>query len=154
MLNFLRVIFLCSLVCGASSGCATLWRDTTQTVEITTIPPGANVRVDDQEIVTPGKLKLPRTAENIEIKITKVGYLPQYAYVSRHTNNSVWLNVFLIPVGVVFGVAATLLFDAAGAIVGLLIFGTPAVGPMIDYRSGAVYNLEPERIEIVLKPAN
>ncbi|MBI3775323.1 MAG: hypothetical protein HY273_07200 [Gammaproteobacteria bacterium] len=147
----LRVIVLCLIVCCANSGCATILRGTTQAVEIVTIPPGAKVRAGDQEIVTPGKLILPRIAEHSEITITKDGHIPQSVQVSRQSTHKAWLNLLWFPTAILVGMATYTGSFSGLADAFFLFVGGSVLFPMMDYSSGAVYDLEPERIQTILE---
>jgi streptogramin lyase len=115
-------------------------RKPVQPVTITSDPPGAEVRVGDQTVTTPGTVTLKRN-EDYTVRVSKEGYYDNVATL-RH-RESAWL-------------AGNLLWDLPTT--GLLMFLTQGQGGLIilgpgsicDRLTGAGYTLTPEKVELVL----
>lgn len=143
-----------------AGGCATIFQGARQKIEILTDPPGATATAGDQQVTTPGALKLPRKALNSEIRIEKEGFRPKTVRLERRLSGLVWLNLIGIPTGVVAGAVggASTSSDgwealgnaAEGALAGGL--AVPALGFWTDFQTGAAYRLEPARIVVRLEP--
>jgi hypothetical protein len=114
------------LVAVSALGCATIINGPTQTVEITSNPPGAKVTVlpSGQHLVTPGKAELRRRLVHT-VLFELDGYQPATAYLDR-TNSQVTLGNILI-----------------GGLIGLAV----------DQSTGAVYRLIPDPLHVDLVPA-
>ncbi len=115
----LRVLVL--LAAALASGCASLVSTSTQKITINTTPPGASVKVDDQNITTPGVVRLERK-EKHTIFITKEGYQDTQVHIGQTFNNWVFGNI---------------------------LCGGP-IGVFIDAATGALNNLTPADINVVL----
>jgi len=87
----LSLLFLCALLL-LTGGCATVFHDTRQKIEVFTDPPGATATAGDQRVTTPGVLRLPRKAKSTEIRIEKEGYAPRSVILQRRVSGLVWLN--------------------------------------------------------------
>ena len=143
-----------------AGGCASVLHGTRQKVEVFTDPPGATATAGDQQVTTPGVLKLPRKVKNTEIRIEKEGFVSKTVVLERRTSGLVWLNFVGIPAGF-FGVGGAAAsgsdlsgIDRArnGAIVGGV--GLPALGFLTDYGNGAAYRLDPARVVVRLDPVS
>lgn len=149
----LRVVVAASLLCA---GCATVFSGTTQRIEVFTEPSGATVTAGDQQIVTPGVLKLRRKEKNLEVRIELAGYESRTIALSRKQNGLVWLNMVGVPAGVIGGLSATQdqdsWFGEPAAAVGAGA-GLSGLGFGIDYSTGAAYKLDPAKIVVKLEPA-
>ena len=145
-----------------TGGCATVFQGTRQKIEILTDPPGATATAADQQITTPGVLKLPRKGFNSEIRIEKEGFTPKTVRLERRPSNLVWLNLIGIPAGIVAGAVGgassssdgweALGNAAEGALAGGLAL--PTLGFWTDFQTGAAYRLEPARIVVRLEPVS
>ncbi len=143
-----------------SGGCASVFHGTRQKVEIFTDPPGATATAGDQQVTTPGVLKLPRKAKNTEVRIEKEGFALKTVLLERRTSGLVWLNLIGVPAGAAAGAigggassgdAWTGLDKAAtGALAGGAL--VPAAGFWMDFQNGGAYRLEPARIVVRLEP--
>lgn len=119
----LMVALLCSPFLFAS--CATMVNSTTQRVNISSDPPGAQVAVDNMPAgVTPTTIELKRKSQHT-VKIEKAGYLPQEETILQSTSG--WLAGDII----------------AGGLIGL----------GVDAASGGMYNLTPDSISATLVKA-
>lgn len=114
----------------AASACATIVSGTSQDLNVSTEPAGAECRVERQGAMlgivkfTPGNVTVPRHKDNIVVSCTRDGY---------ETSNEILAASF------------------SGATFGNLLLGG-FVGVVIDASSGA-NNKYPERVVIVLTPA-
>lgn len=90
----------------AAGGCASVLHGTRQKVEVFTDPPGATATAGDQQVTTPGVLKLPRKVKSTQIRIEKEGFAPKTVVLERRTSGLVWLNFIGIPVGAYGGAYA------------------------------------------------
>jgi hypothetical protein len=157
-INWLAPVLLALPV--LSGGCASVFHGTRQSVEIFTDPPGATATAGDQQVATPGVLKLPRKVKNTEIRIEKEGFAPKSVLLERRTSGLVWLNVIGVPAGVAAGalggaVSASDVWNGLdNAKVGALAGGAlvPAAGFWMDYQNGAAYRLDPARVVVRLEP--
>jgi hypothetical protein len=144
-----------------AAGCASIFHGTRQKVEVFTDPPGATATAGDQQVTTPGVLKLPRKIKSTQIRIEKEGFTAKTVVLERRTSGLVWLNFIGIPAGFLGagGAAASGSNDLSGvdrarsgAIVGGV--GLPALGFLTDYGNGAAYRLEPARVVVRLDPVS
>jgi len=97
------------LLLGLSSlagGCASIVHGTRQKVEIFTDPPGATATSGNQQVTTPGVLKLSRKVKNTQIRIEKERFAAKTILLERRTSGLVWLNFVGIPAGVIGGASA------------------------------------------------
>jgi hypothetical protein len=105
------VVVVCVCAVLTSSSCATLIHGgATQTVSISTDPPGATVQVGGKEVITPAEVTLDRN-KTVQVVATKPGY--QMATTTIHSEFS-WVTVldsiFILPwvIDLVSGSAYTL----------------------------------------------
>ncbi len=105
-----------------AAGCATIVHGTKTVVAINSEPSGAVATVDNQTIITPGRVTL-KNNRTYTIEITKDGYRPYVAYVDQQMSGWIWGN--------------------------LLVGGFIGVG--IDCISGAAYKLTPKDLNVVLE---
>lgn len=140
------------------TGCATVFRGTTQKIEVFTEPHGAVATAGDQKITTPGVLRLPRNAKVTEVRIEKAGFETRTAILERDTEGLVWLNFVAIPVGVLSGAAIGSRSGSGwlgnigeGAVIGGVTL--PAAAFAVDYGTGAAYRLVPAKLVVKLLPS-
>jgi len=132
---------------------------THQTVEIFTDPPGATATSGDQQVTTPGVLKLVRKVKNAQIRIEKDGFAPKTVFLERRTSGLVWLNLIGAPAGVVVGYSTSNHDGIAGGLNESITGGAAGaagmgVGFLIDYGNGAAYRLDPARVVVRLEREN
>jgi len=107
------------------ASCATMVNSTTQRINISSDPPGAQVAVDNVPAgETPTTIELKRKSQHT-VKIEKAGYLPQEETILQSTSG--WLAGDII----------------AGGVIGL----------GVDAASGGMYNLTPDSISATLVKA-
>ncbi len=145
-----------------AGGCASIVHGTRQKVEIFTDPPGATATSGNQQVTTPGVLKLSRKVKNTQIRIEKEGFAPKTILLERRTSGLVWLNFVGIPAGVLGGASAGASTSNDNGWFGGLEQATkgawvggaalPAIGFLTDFRNGAAYRLDPARIVVRLEP--
>lgn len=127
-MKFYIRIAVAALVVAGLSACATVTRGTKQKFEITSEPSGAQVDLTiGQKCVTPCKLKLKRR-EAFTATFTKEGYEIQQANVKSQ-------------------------FSGGGAAAGagnILLGGF--IGAGVDASNGALNNLNPNPLNVILKP--
>jgi hypothetical protein len=121
--RFLFAILTPSLM--TTGGCALIVNGTQDSVFIESHPPGATVRVDGQAVArTPAKIFLSRRHPQ-HVTIEKEGFLPEDVLFSRH-------------------------FDAGWILFDLLL--TLGVGIPIDLATGAMWNFNPDRAVVRMRP--
>jgi hypothetical protein len=109
----------------AINGCATIMHGTTQDIEITTEPSDARLVVDDREAYSsPAKITMKRKDDHT-VKIFKEGYQ-----------------------GETVNIKGALSWAVAGD-----FLAGGAIGYGIDAATGAQRRLEPEKVEVRLRPA-
>jgi hypothetical protein len=108
----------------STSGCATIVSGTKQKVEFSSTPSGAAVAVDGGTYTTPCEVKLSR-GKNHDVEFSLPDYLPVKHQILRTTNGWAFGNILL------------------GGLIGL----------MVDYATGAVNDLAPERMHVELVTA-
>jgi len=113
------------LIASGISGCATVLHGTTQTVSITSQPPGAEGLIEPAgiRVVTPAKVEL-RRKQNYTVHFELSGYKPQNVYLCRVSSPVAYGN--------------------------LLIGGL--VGIAMDTDNGAAWELTPDPLEATLEP--
>lgn len=146
-----RLIVLAILV--LAQGCATVHNGRHQDISVVTDPPGANVEVrcgkPQAVAVTPATIRLPRRVENCSILLTRAGFRPETVVFESGPSGWVWGNFAGPAIGGAVG--ATRQSDQAlidflvGALIGGASFG-------VDALSGAMWQLEPARVERTLTP--
>lgn len=106
------------------SGCASILHGTTQTVDITSRPPGATARVlpGNTIVTTPGSLELARKHVHT-VRFELPGYCRETAYVDRMVSS---------------------------ALLGNLIIGG-MIGASIDTSNGAAFFLTPDPVDVTLR---
>jgi PEGA domain len=151
---------LALLIVLFTTGCATIVRGPSQTIPVTTDPPGASVAVDcgkakrDQG-VTPTQVRVPRKPDLCSITLTKAGYAPLTVKLHREREPIFWLN---ITPGLTLGIVATAIVALTGegnadlAFVGAFALGS-GPGMLIDWATGAIFRHEPGKLDERLEPA-
>ncbi|MCC6284099.1 MAG: PEGA domain-containing protein [Phycisphaerales bacterium] len=105
-------------------GCGTIIHGSSQTVMVSSQPPGATISVDNGMVLTtPSSVKLERKRDYV-LTISKPGYMSQ-----------------TVPINSVL----------SGWLAGNIIFGG-LIGGGVDLASGAAYTLTPAQISITLQP--
>ena len=137
-------------------GCATVFRGTSQEIDVFTDPPGAIASVGDQRITTPGTLRLPRNAKITEVRIEKDGYAPKTSILERRADGLVWLNAVSVPVGFAAGAAVgsrsgSGWFGASyeGGALGVVV--APLASFATDHGTGGTCRLIPSTIVVRLE---
>jgi hypothetical protein len=116
--------FLIIIGLAISSGCATIVYGTTQDINITTDPPGADLNVDGSEhYKSPAKITMKRKEDHM-VEVTMDGY-------QKET-----LNIKSV---------------MSGAVAGNILAGG-LIGWGVDAASGAQYRLVPENVDVRLRP--
>lgn len=112
-------------VLALTSGCATVIKGTTQSVPISSDPPGAEILVDGQYVgTTPSDVELKRKRDHLVV-VQKKDFAPRSVPVVKNVGGAVWGNII------------------AGGLIG---WG-------VDAASGAQNNLSPKTIFVKLEPA-
>jgi hypothetical protein len=125
MRNSLRGIS-CGLAAASALGCATIINGSTQSVTITSNPPGARVTVlpSHEALVTPGEADLSRRRVHT-VLFQLEGYQPATGYLDRTNSNVTLWNLVL------------------GGVIGM----------SVDLSTGAVFRLTPDPLHVDLVPA-
>ena len=121
-------ILLAALI-GATSlstGCATITRGSTQEIAVDSTPQGATVETSGATYTTPAAIKLKRSIGH-KLNFSKAGYQPASAVVTPSISGG----------------------GAAGMAGNLLLGGI--VGAAVDAGSGAMYDLAPSRVHVVME---
>jgi hypothetical protein len=136
-----------------TQGCATLHNGRHQEITVVSDPAGANVEVrcgkTQSAGVTPTTVRLPRHVEQCSLVLTRPGFHSETVVFDSSPNRWFWANLAGPIVGGVSG--ATRHSDQAfidflfGAFLGGAGFG-------IDALTGAMWELEPARVERKLMP--
>ena len=106
------------------TGCCSIIHGTSQGIPVNSVPSGAKVFHNGIPAgTTPAVLELKRNAHHT-IRVEKEGYSPYEESLTHSTSGWVWGNIFL------------------GGLIGLAI----------DAVDGAIYNVEPQRIQATLLP--
>lgn len=145
------------MVAFLSVGCATLGRQTSQKVPVTSTPTGATVRVDGKiRGATPLTLTVSRRQKDHVIKIESPGYNPFEIRMKRsHSSRFVTRDLSL---GLLLGFLGGAFFSAGShgdSSINLLIGPAAAMGTflLIDLASGAAYDLAPVELTVTLTKA-
>lgn len=126
MLPFLPRFTLSGLVSALmfSTGCATVIHGTTQSIGVSSAPPGATVTVNNsQKARTPTSLELKRN-QNHTFLFEKDGYESDSFTLTSSTSGWVWGNVLL------------------GGL----------IGGMVDFASGGARKLSRDTVHVTLRP--
>ncbi len=136
-----------------TDGCATVHNGRYQEISVVTDPAGATVDVRCGKMqpvaVTPTRLRLPRRVEQCSLLLKLAGFRSESVVFDSSSSRWTWGN-FTGPI-VGGGIGATRHSDQAfvdflfGAVIGGAGFG-------IDALSGAMWELEPARVELQLTP--
>ena len=103
-------------------GCATIMHGKTQSVGVSSVPEGAKVTINNQDLgITPLFIELKRKDEHV-VSISLEGYLPTRLTLQRKTSGWIWGNI-------VFG--------------GL-------IGLAVDAITGGLYKLEPAQLSATM----
>ncbi len=143
--------FVALIVLG--QGCATVHNGRYQEIPVITDPAGANVEVRCGKLqapaVTPATIRLPRRVEQCSLVLTRAGFHSETVVFDSSPSRWFWANLAGPIAGGVSG--ATRHSDQAfldfllGAVLGGAGFG-------IDALTGAMWELQPARVERTLVP--
>lgn len=125
MTSIFQKLLIATLCCSIVllTSCATIVKGSTDTIKITSIPPGAKVINDGDEIgTTPCEVRLS-SKKSHKIEITAKGYESQKVNID---------NSFSI-----------------GYTIGNL-FSFSLLGILVDVASGSIYNLQPNDVNVTL----
>jgi hypothetical protein len=117
------------VLCLGLWNCATIVSTTSQKIQLNSNPAGANVSIQSQgggeasSVTTPAKVSLKRKSE-YDLTFEKEGYQPEKATIEQNFN-----PLFL----------------------GNLLIGG-LIGMVVDLFSGAVFKLDPAKVEVQMKP--
>lgn len=136
-----------------TQGCATLHNGRHQEIRVVTDPAGATVEVrcgkPQPAAVTPATVRLPRRVEQCSLLLTRPGFHSETVVFDSSRSGWVWGN-FAAPVaGAASGTARqsdqAFVDFSFGALLGGAGFG-------VDALTGAMWQLEPARVERKLTP--
>ena len=119
-----------ALTLASLPGCQGMRHGSRQTIEVATSPAGAQVRLESQglTIISPGALSVRRKALGSVVRIEKEGFETQRVPLARGKAPGNWRNlVWIHPVGWI-------------------------IGWIVDYSTGAAYELSPGTISVQLEP--
>ena len=141
-------LVLCAMSLGA--GCATVAQGPLQRIEIESNVKGAAIEARDCGVTigpmqTPATILVSRRATRCEITVSHPRYWGETVQLTRRVSGAALGNLELGE-----AVADSLCCDASddGIVAGMAVLGA---GMLIDYGSGAMYQLEPSRIFIPLQ---
>ena len=104
------------------SGCATIMKGNSQIVQVSSVPDGAQIRINGVAIGTsPMSVKLD-TSQEYDVELELEGYLPYSVKIKKSVSGWVWAN----------------------------ILNAGLFGVIIDFSSGAVYKLDKEQVNAQL----
>ncbi len=134
-------------------GCATVHNGRHQEISVVTDPAGADVEVrcgkPQPAVVTPATVRLPRRVDQCSLVLTRSGFQSETVVFDSSPSGWLWANFAGPAIGGAIG--ATRQSDQAfidflfGALAGGIGFG-------VDALSGALWQLEPDRVERKLTP--
>ena len=145
--------------------CATIAHGRSQTIAVTSNPPGAAAVVACGDrvtatAITPAELTVRRSDDHCSLTLRLSGYIDQTIALRRVRSGVVWLNAIpAVGLGFLFGAATavgSLMDDSSDAANRALAAGAAiggAVSFLIDQRTGALYEFQPRRIDVTLQPA-
>jgi len=122
IVRFKGLIFL-SLAIFIFVGCATIVKGRFQKISVSSVPSDVWVRVDGQQIKTPGVVTLDTTRTMYVLEFEKEGYETMQFKIKR---------------------------TLSGWLFGNIIFGG-IIGVVIDFASSSAYKLMPEEVEVQLR---
>lgn len=123
-------LFLTVIIILSNVGCATMTTGSTQVIAVSTTPPDAIARVNGLQIRTPGQLTLKKGSAYI-VRAEKEGYEAAQVPLERSFNSAWFLNILWGP----------------------LLLGVPLLfGTIIDFATGAAWNITPETVHLTLEP--
>ena len=133
--------------------CATVHHGRHQEISVVTDPAGANVEIRcgklQEAAVTPTTVRLPRRVEQCSLVVTRAGFQPETVVFDSSPSGWVWGNFAAPAVAGTIGTTRQsyqAFFDfLLGALIGGIGFG-------IDALSGAMWQLEPDKVELRLMP--
>ena len=152
-MQFLRTSALAVGVLATTAGCATLFGDTTQRIEVTSTPPGAEVLLGEPVGTTPAEIRVSRRRREPQIRIEKDGRT-HYAWLRREISlrrilPSIAAGVFLGYLGGITGGWPPIEERDGPSAAGGLAWGAAPV--ILDLVSGAAYAF-PSRVTVDLAP--
>ena len=136
-----------------TQGCATVHNGRHQEISVVTDPAGASVEVRCGKVqpaaVTPTTVRLPRRVEECSLILTRPGFHSETVVFESSASGWVWANFAAPAAGGTIG--ATRQSDQAFVdfLVGALLGG---VGFGVDAMTGAMWQLEPAKVERKLAP--
>ncbi|MBI5136793.1 MAG: PEGA domain-containing protein [Nitrospirae bacterium] len=106
------------------AGCGTLAHGTRQAVPIASTPPGATVRVDGARLGSTPLTVTVARGRDHSVRLELRDHHPVEVTLRRRVGRWVWADVMT------------------------------GVGLLVDWASGALYGLHPERVDVILPPEN
>lgn len=112
-----------ALIGGVASlfliGCASVLHGTHQRISVASVPPGAEVMVQNARAgVTPAKIEVRRKDKDVILRFEKEGYKPVEVTLRRKVSGAVWGNI------------------ALGGVIGFIV----------DFANGAAYKMTPNEV--------
>lgn len=139
-LRLLRAVALLASLASAG-GCALLANSTTQFVDVTSAPSGAQVRVDGRPVgETPVRVKLPRRRGGVVLRFEKDGFRSQQRPLRRSLSRWLWGDAYVL--------ARLPVNDYTWG----MWVGYNAIVWGLDFATGAAFTF-PSRVEAELIPA-
>jgi len=136
-----------------TQGCATVHHGRFQEITVVSDPAGASVEVrcgkTQPAVVTPATVRLPRRAEQCSLVLTRPGFQSETVVFDSKPSVWVWANFAGPIVGGVSGTARHSDQAFVDFFLGALLGGA---GFGIDAMTGAMWELEPARVERKLIP--
>lgn len=136
-----------------TQGCATLKNGRYQEVGVVSDPAGANVEVRcgrmQPTAVTPTTIRVPRRADQCSLILTRPGFHPETVMFDSRPSGWVWANFAGPVVGGLSGATRQSGLAFLDFLFGVFLGG---VGFGIDALTGALWELEPAKVERKLVP--
>jgi hypothetical protein len=152
----MRNVALLLIGCLLSS-CATMTRGRDEVISVESTPSGANATIScagniSASSTTPAHFTIPRKADGCHIDIAKSGMKMKEIQLERGINGSYWLN-FIPTVGFPIGGIVSTLGDRNNNSPGWYALGLAgAAGFIVDHVTGAMYDHNPNPINVTLQP--
>ena len=157
--------FMLAVLCLAATGCATMVNRSTESIGVTSNPPGAVVSVDCGNVplyggLTPTTIKVPRTAESCSITVAKEGFAEEHIDFEKQPSRATVMNeVPGVVAGSILSAAAFLFSWSDDHVDGDLVvdayrgghwLGSNA-GNAVDHKTGAAYKWVPGNVVVNLQ---
>lgn len=135
--------------------CATISTGPRENIEIRSSPTEATATLlcDDKSVesgVTPTTIRIRRNAGNCSLKVAKDGFADQTIAIEQGVNPAYWMNFIFTPLAPA-GLYVLMGGNSQEKMVGAAMLISAAVVFSTDFRTGAVHNHRPNKVDVSLK---